>query len=182
MTATCELRWFFDGDCPAAVRARTAELGSALTEERTDHYLLPGARDDLSIKLRAGRLEVKQRTAVGALLRLPGARGRVELWRKWAFLPADADLPTDWLPVHKRRALWPYAPEPAALHAELTELTIGDGRRAWTIGLEAGGDGDREAALRRLAEQLFGRPFPVALTAARACGYPRWLRLRTPLP
>lgn len=98
-----EVRWFFDGALGAAaadVEAWYAGGGAADARRsgplwpdggRTDRYLvLPGV-DDLGIKLRDGRFEVKGRVSdLGARSFAQGMHGRTEHWVKWSHPLKDA--------------------------------------------------------------------------------------------
>ena len=71
MIATAEVRWFYRGPLPAAVRAWFEARGSRMAYQapRRDRYLgLPG--DALNVKLREGRIEIKLRQRQGEVLPL----------------------------------------------------------------------------------------------------------------
>ena len=63
MFATAEVRWFYEGAVSPEV-LEWFEQGELTPEEqpyRVDYYLRLSDRDSLGIKLREGRIEVKQR-------------------------------------------------------------------------------------------------------------------------
>ncbi len=115
MFPTDETRWFFKGAIPTPVTAWFAARGcvSAVQPPRVDYYLRLNDDDSLGIKLREGRIEVKQRTHPGELVRF-GKRtaGWLESWRKWGFGLAEYDASATtserWLGVWKSRRLCVY--------------------------------------------------------------------------
>jgi hypothetical protein len=165
---------------------------------REDHYLQLRDTDTLGIKLREGRVEVKQRVRDQGVFRLQErVTGVVEHWRKWSFqlaaahraLSSIAAPPTAWIPVRKERLLRTYGltvdgsvvpvPAPEALrHACELELTRVDvaGQDWWTLAFEAFGD---ESALQErlllVARHVFAAGEPPALNASESRGYADWL-------
>ena len=72
MLPTTEIRWFFAGDVPAAVGAWFGRAVPAAEPPaaRRDYYLQQAERrDDLGVKLREGRVEVKHLTGACGELR-----------------------------------------------------------------------------------------------------------------
>jgi len=199
MVATAEVRWFFRGALPAAVRAWFEARGSRMAYQvpRRDRYLaLPG--DGLSIKLREGRVEIKLRPQQGEYLRLhPQVTGVLEHWQKWSFALADpAAAPpgisatdSSWLAIDKQRGVARYRVAgnelPVAVAAdvypvqgcevEMVELTAGR-QPWWSLCFEAFGPGRAlPEALAATARQFLGGAEPPHLEAGDSCGYPRWL-------
>jgi len=204
MYATAEVRWFYHGPLPAAVRAWFEARGSRMAYHapRRDRYLgLPG--DSLGIKLREGRVEIKQRQRQGEFLRLhPQVTGVLEYWQKWSFALADpAAAPpgisaTDsfWLAVDKHRGLARYrvagneppmavAPDVYPVQGcevELVEL-YANGQAWWSLCFEAFGQGRAlPEALLATARQFLGGAEPPHLDAGDSYGYPRWLAVLAP--
>ena len=64
MLKSTEMRWFFEGMIPINVTKILKETGLDISENRTDHYFLVQACDDIGIKVRNSRLEIKQRRDV----------------------------------------------------------------------------------------------------------------------
>lgn len=201
MIATAEVRWFYRGPLPAAVRAWFEARGSRMAYQapRRDRYLgLPG--DAQSVKLREGRIECKLRQQQGEFLRLhPRATGVLERWHKWSFALADpeAEPPgisstdTFWRPVDKHRALARYrvaGNEPPAAVApdvypvqgcevEMVELYAG-GQAWWSICFEAfGQERALPEALLATARLFLDGAEPPHMDAGDSYGYPRWLAL-----
>lgn len=109
-----EIRWFFKNNNHYIMEWFSNQgIEFSKTEPRTDFYLpLPG-KEDLSIKLREGNIEIKQRTQspVGHSL-TARAIGSLEHWDKWSFDVEDQDgLSTsitkekgyNWTAVYKER-------------------------------------------------------------------------------
>lgn len=87
-----EIRWF-KSFLDAPIEEWFARHGQHFdqTEARTDFYL-PSDREDITIKLREGNVEIKRRLAEpqqGALL--SDKEGLFELWEKWSFNAAKED-------------------------------------------------------------------------------------------
>ncbi len=201
MLHTAEVRWFFTGELPVAARdwfcqdARPPEAQPA----RVDHYL-PLADAALGVKVREGRVEIKQRQSAPRRERYHAeAVGYAARWAKWSFgMTADANslvsLATaraTWIAVRKRRWSRQYriadygtlSAVPAdkvvawGCDVELTAVEIA-GIACWTLGFEAAGpDATLDKTLRRVAGHVFAQtppPFPLMLEAAHS--YPAWLQ------
>ena len=134
------LRQFFDQRTP----------GQATLEERTDDYLLTG-REDIGVKFREGRLEIKTRNTIPGPRRIGILEGVLEEWTKRGFMPPDGAFShgdSGWVSVCKRRWATLYSPSengaeyqplsdtvPKGVQLEYTELNIG--RDLWyTVALE----------------------------------------------
>ena len=110
-----EIRWFFQENSEIIARWFGIHgLEFQKVSRRTDQYLIPTLKNDLGIKLREGRLEIKQRLAgpeEGSLY--PNCSGFYEQWTKWGFmLPESNSFEPDtlgksehdqWLEVSKMR-------------------------------------------------------------------------------
>jgi hypothetical protein len=203
MFATVEVRWFFEGRVPEGVAEwfRRGVYGPDEQPRRVDHYLRLGETESLGIKLREGRIEIKQRHRPHGVVRFhERAAGLVEGWRKWS-LPlagvgeglAHALVPDSaWMAVQKERSLRNYrlgsggqlVPVPGVAYpgqgcgAELTTVEAG-GAVWWSLAFEAfGPESSLQENLVSGIEHLFARegvPFP--LDARASYGYPRWLAL-----
>jgi hypothetical protein len=198
---TAEIRWFHRGAPPAEVR-RYFEDGEQESRERTDLYLTAPGIAGLGVKLREGRIELKQLTGrEPGSARLPWLNGWIEHHRKWSFSLADADAAagltgapgTDspWIAVEKSRLLQLYEihadgevgqvpdtvsrPGFSGCSLELVSLSV-RGDAWWSLGLEAvGADGRRVGNLIVLltrARQMLALP---PYSVDRSCGYARWL-------
>jgi hypothetical protein len=162
MLESWEIRWFFEGAPPPEVRA-PFKVHAA---ERVDSYVAVG--EDLGIKRREGKLEVKGRIAHrGVVVLSPRCAGHLERWGKWSHDAPDVKLsPT--IDVHKKRAQCNF-PLGAA---ELTQLEI-HGRAWWTLGLEMYGDADLLIA----TATDFVETNALTLHAPASMSYPAWLAM-----
>lgn len=204
MLPSAEVRWFYEGAVPPDVIAwfRRGERQPVEQPRRVDYYLHPRNVDALGIKLREGRIEVKQRQRRQGIVRFhERVSGVVEGWRKWSFalaavhrLPADVGAPpSSWIGVQKQRQLHNYrimgegqlVAVPGedyagqSCHLELTRIQVG-GTRWWSLGFEALGP---ERALGEnltlaVAHVLAQEPVPT-LEGKNSYGYPRWLQVIT---
>ncbi|MGP1382462.1 MAG: hypothetical protein ACTS2F_02825 [Thainema sp.] len=120
MQPSMEARWFWPHQIPAPVRDWWVERNhhypthnfQPTVESRTDWYLRLPQHIDLSIKLREGQIEVKQRICDrGIQLLSPSIHGHVGQWIKWSFPLAEAattiqkrfDQKEQWIAVAKTR-------------------------------------------------------------------------------
>ena len=196
---TAEVRWFAPGPIPDAVAAWFDALGpAAAPASRTDRYLVPVSADEPGVKLREGRLEVKQRVRSLGPEVLGAAEGVVETWRKWGLaLAPHAAAPSaasGWVDVEKTRrlrgfaldaggALAPVPPEDqyadGAVALELSTLVV-EGAAFWSVCLEANGadEAARLGTLRRVGRRVLAAAPEGALPRARSVGYPAWLASR----
>jgi len=200
MYSTVEVRWFLPGLIPPEVSDwfHRNQPKSFAESERVDYYLRITDTDSMGIKLRQGRIEVKQRYRELGLLQLHlQARGLVEQWRKWSFslVGAGYDLSQQpepagaWLAVKKERLLRTYRLSanwqvvPAALDAsgpgcdmELAQVTIQD-QPWWSLCFEAFGEEVKlEQNLLLVASHVLESSRPPLLAAECSFGYPHWLR------
>lgn len=198
MWPTAEVRWFGRGEVPQQVgtwlRAHGLQLHARTP--RTDHYLRLPDVTSLGVKLREGRIEVKQAAGPAAETRFgPRAAGICQRWRKWSFplLPGhEASIalsPNCWVPVRKRRdllclelgadgSLRSLPEEAAPAWGCLLELAGLEtrGARWWSLAFEAfGGEALIDGTLYAVAGRLLeGEAAPV-LEVATSWSYPHWL-------
>jgi len=203
MFPTVEVRWFYHGPIPREVLAWLQKAAPEPDQPpcRVDHYLRLGDIDSLGIKLREGRIEIKQRHGQQRIVRFhEQVAGMAERWHKWSLALAEPEhsLPgilmpaSSWIAVEKERRLCKYEvvgpgqivpvsaqefPEQGCT-VELTNIRAGEAAW-WSLGLEAYG---HEASLRDhlllTAERFFARHgVPRPLGPGASYGYPRWLVL-----
>jgi len=202
MISTLEVRWFCTGTVPPDVLSwfHQGEGQPAEPLPRVDHYLQIADGDSLGIKLREGRIEVKQRQRqLGAVRFHERVTGIVEHWRKWSLSLASQTgnfagmtMPAPgWVGVHKERQLSRYritghrkliAMSPAEYPDQGCDLELtrvrGSGCEWWTLGFEAfGGEANLQEHLSLAAEQLLGAADPPLLPVQNSYGYPRWLQI-----
>jgi hypothetical protein len=199
MYPTIEVRWFQHGQIPPEVRAWYGRIGPLPEEQpiRVDHYLHLPDHDSLGIKLREGRLEIKQRQRQVGVVRFDEQlAGLVERWRKWSFSLAhnEPTVPEPngaWIAVEKRRRLRRYrvtadrqvevaSAEPAqGCELELSRIKAAD-QQWWSLCFEAFGDeATLQENLRQVVNHVLAASEPPILKANASCGYPVWLRLVT---
>jgi len=202
MYPTIEVRWFGAGVPASAMAWWLTREADDLEEEppRVDAYL-SAVGDSLGIKLRQGRVEIKQRQAVyGAVQLGEDVRGIAEKWHKWSFAIARpdrrlADLDFSWMRVKKQRWMRRYgidgsrafllAPvldsDVRTCEVELTRVEFAGGKW-WSFCLEALGrdEGDIRDVLVPVAEHVFEPGHnPPELFEKDSCGYARWLEMRS---
>lgn len=197
---TTEVRWFHEGEIPSSWLPWFEGFPGPWQDEppRTDSYLIIRDTDSLGIKIRQGRLEIKQRLESWDVLKLNDhVRGLVEHWIKWSYeivesndLPAELDqAESNWINVHKLRKLRRYQlgregqlvslPEsvypPDLCEVELTNVWIGQ-QPWWSLAFEApGAKQSSHKVLTTISRQLFGLEGTPKLLASNSYGYPRWL-------
>jgi len=191
-----EIRWFFPGPPDRGLVAWFNQSHTAVgVGQRTDYYLL-GVGEALNVKLREGRVEVKQRRwQRPAFMVNMRARGVMEAWTKWAFDLAEGDEalrvaaqdPACWLPVHKHRRQRTFITEldeitetapgsypSRGCSAELTVLRVSE--QEWhTLAFEAFGAGDLPGRLHSVSDYLLDADLPRSLREADSMGYPAWI-------
>jgi hypothetical protein len=196
-----EVRWFHEGSVPSQVASWFLQLQGDIVDQpcRVDCYLRLLDRDSLGIKLREGRIEIKQRRRqLGALRFHARVIGLLEHWHKWSFeLTQEANsnvakalvADSSWIGVRKARRFRRYrlsggghvvsvsagddASHDCAL--EVTNLLVG-GQKWWTLGFEALGQGSAvRENLVLVARHVFNVEEPPALAARTSYGYPGWL-------
>jgi hypothetical protein len=201
MLATEEIRWFFAGTIPLPVAAWFEACVSDMPAQlpRTDYYLWLAEGDSLGIKLRQGRIEVKQREEAGTLIQLgERAAGRMESWRKWSFELAETEVgvaeTAQWAGVWKARRWCLFVVEengritpapPATIleqgcACELTDVHLaGSPKQWWSLGFEAfGGTAvERREKLLHVAGQFLGQDGAPILDVEQSYSYPKWLHL-----
>jgi hypothetical protein len=204
MFPTAEVRWFTQGAIPSEVLGWFHESGSAFDEQplRVDYYLRIVESESMGVKLREGRLEIKQRYGKPKIVHFSEhTTGRVEKWRKWSFrLAGTSSVPAGlrassnlWIGVRKERKLRTYLVTGTESvisdcdgkiidHGcgwELAKIGIeGIGEAWWSLGFEAFG---REVALRdtllHVAGQNLKKRAAPFFELENSYGYPRWLKI-----
>ncbi len=202
MFATVEVRWFYPGTVPTDVmswyRSRTGR--SEEHEARTDFYFRSADGEDLGIKLREGRVEIKQRQRRWGVVQFGGdVAGQVEGWSKWSFELAQAeealaDIASSaehWVTVSKARRQHSFVLTPernvasvskdvtpqTACVVELASIRVA-GTEWWSLAFEAHGeDAELYQYLITVAEYTFASGASPRLPEKDSFGYPRFLQL-----
>lgn len=199
MFPTVEVRWFYAGPIPTEVLEWFQ--WEAWTPEdqpyRVDRYLRLEGMRSLGIKLREGRLELKQRHRSYGIVHFDERiSGFVESWRKWSFGTTESGARLDillapdssWIDVQKERKLRRYQLAkdgwvvsdlerypPQGCNLELTSIMIG--QRPWySLGLEAFGDEGRLVEdLHTVAQHALVQGAAPTLSHKDSYSYPAWL-------
>ncbi len=207
MFSTVEVRWFHQGEIPVDIQTWFSQIAGKKAEPitqspRTDIYLLQNGNANLGVKLREGRIEIKQRTQeFGNATFASNVVGVVEGWRKWSYLvdPTQTNylsarfLGASWQRVSKERSLYSFQisgqntetvkmPDYSigGCNIELTHIKC-NGEVWWSLGLEAFGDeNSNESKLTIAAKYLFSEEQTPTLSAQNSYGYPHWLELVKP--
>ncbi len=199
MFSTAEVRWFYQGGIPGDVQSWFDHVAEEpiLQPARLDTYLEQPNNSGLGIKLRQGRIEIKQRVReFGKVDFEHKVSGVVESWRKWSFLIAQeqmghlppAILGDSWMQIRKERSLFSFEiidreVKPTSLpdyssggcNVELTLINV-ERETWWSLGLEA--FGDEKTNYNRLeiaAHHVFSKSPRPGLAAQSSFGYPQWL-------
>ena len=202
MYPTLEVRWFMRGSIPKEIREWFARGDPAPihADPRVDQYLRLQRSNALGIKLREGRVEIKQRLHQYGNIRFHRrVTGVIEHWRKWSMpLAATGEsleeilVPqSSWIAVRKERMLRVYRCDAGrqvlpthgeyadrGCHMELTGVQAGE-RVWWTLAFEAYGT---EPSLRGSLVSTMGYVLerdgvPITLEACNSYSYTRWLAL-----
>jgi len=202
MQRSAEVRWFFAGAMPPAMREWFLPEGSPPALTRTDEYLaFPTA--NVGVKFRQGNLEIKSLIEHCGVHRWGSIAGRVQTWVKWGdSAPEVAALRRRVIrqrslvvAVTKARSLRRFSLDrglhempadttrfPAdGCNIELTEIRVGRARH-WTFGFEALARGHPTRItdiLDETAKALFeDRAAPRSsgdFAVANSLSYPEWL-------
>lgn len=163
---SAEIRWFIKGKIPTAVSDWFIGLNNNYVNqpERSDYYLLLKSDDSLGIKLREGKVEIKQlKQFIGQISPGQNIIGNAEKWIKWSFELDQANkilskdlLSNNWIAVKKKRTLVNYGiteenivsqKEPISYKngciTELTSINLNN-EDWWSFGLEAYGEENRQ--------------------------------------
>jgi hypothetical protein len=194
---SAEIRWFFKGVPGSGLESWFRQsLTGVGGGTRTDFYLKRTGKE-LTVKLREGRVEAKQRQWKEAdFVVKRTVTGQMEGWNKWSFDLQEAedcmqlvrDHPEAWLAVRKRRLMRTFITEldeitetqagsfpESGCNAELTFLEAEDSKW-YSIGLEAFGvSRDLRGLLHSIAEFIFDEDFPLLLTSSNSLGYAAWI-------
>jgi hypothetical protein len=200
--ATVEVRWFRPGAVPADVLSwylsRTGQSGEQ--ESRTDFYFRSRDGEGLGVKLREGRIEIKQRQRRWGVVPFGGdVAGQVEGWMKWSFELARAEEvlaniasgAEHWVSVSKERKQRAFALTPdrkvthvsegktpqTACVVELASVRVA-GTEWWSLAFEAYGEtADMDQYLIAVAEHTFASGVTPRLNAEESFGYPKLLQV-----
>ena len=198
MINTTEIRWFVPGKIPKPVDEWFDNCPGEWIDqpERTDSYYRLSGGQSLGIKLRQGRLEMKERSSPSEVFRIQNEiSGLIETWRKWSFELAGDDEVASWetsanklwLAVKKTRKLHLYrltsngtlSPQDSAqgslCQVELTGV-FAQGTQWWSLGFEASGaEAKQQEYLKIVANKLLGHVEGIHLREIDSMSYPDWM-------
>lgn len=201
MFPTLETRWFYPGPIPPDVLAwyHYGERAPEAQPTRIDYYLRLASNDDLGIKLREGRIEIKQRAEQYGVEQLHArVHGLVEGWRKWSFGVSDlgsglGDLTGPrpaWIAIRKARRLRRYGVTdageiiaiagaeiaPQGCNIELAEITL-HGKTWWSLAFETfGPEATLHATFTRVVQHVLRGNTVPHLDADHSYGYAHWMQ------
>ncbi len=131
-----EIRWFqIKSSSQLADWFASFDMSFDNSKERTDYYLPLPDNDNIGVKIREGKIEVKNRLGQPEVVQLaPSVNGNAEYWVKWSFMsPEDDPLvkeilekKQDWIPVRKSRMGVKLIPDLQGKIAVLPLTTMGD--------------------------------------------------------
>lgn len=198
MLKTVEVRWFFPGEIPPAVTTWFISAAPYSVREpiRTDYYLNLLNRESVGIKVRQGRLEVKQRqSSIGRFQIQEGVTGHLESWRKWGVSLGELrgepakEIQNMWLPVIKERRIYCYTLSKGIWQARGGKLGIEEqgceielskinafNRTWWSFAFEASGAANQNNRLLiEAAERFLSLGEPPSMPLTHSYSYPRWI-------
>ena len=192
---TLETRWFYPGGIPSEFELWFGSLDRVeIFPPRIDLYLY-GVGEDLGIKLREGRLEIKQRTAEhGQTLFSPGVSGLLEEWIKWSMAVEGSAFDElseqeSWLAVRKTRQQVSFSLldhgelvpidsrefPPNGGSFELTKVFVLD-QLWWTVGVEVFGKPDKmKEAFNKILRFVLDRGLGWHFDLDYSTAYPGWM-------
>ncbi|MCD4732594.1 MAG: hypothetical protein K8R74_18490, partial [Bacteroidales bacterium] len=197
---SAEIRWFIKGKIPTSVFDWFIGLNSNYVNqpERTDHYLLLKSNDSLGIKLREGRIEIKQlKQYIGQISPGKNIVGNAETWNKWSFELDQAKkilskdlLKNEWLAITKNRILVNYGiteenivsqKKPISYQngciTELTSINLNN-EDWWSFGLEAYGEENRQKDnLVLISHLILNDKGNIRLSLNESLSYPGFIKL-----
>ena len=203
MFPTAEVRWFLKGEVPSNIWEWFYAGGHEPEEQppRADYYLRNIEGDSLGVKLREGRIEIKQRIGQNAVTRFgKHAEGHVARWRKWSFALAEASgvvaelsgSSSRWMGVWKERQLHTYRVTDdqsvenvsgfegmdRACAWEIAKVKVDGVEGAWwSVGFEAfGSEGELWDTLMAVVNRSFLLANAPSFRVEDSCGYPSWLQ------
>jgi hypothetical protein len=198
MLESTEIRWFFEGNLPSEIKKQFEIFHTSdMNENRVDFYLLLMNNDQVGIKLRNSRLEIKYRSEARPF-DFPQSclNGNLERWTRleWndkaAFIEfmsiLDKKELTPWVKVSKKRiqrkfsvnedeelVIQPSSQLSSDFTIEVTELTANN-QTWWCIAVDSFTDKDSLYFSKIINRQITDH-YNVDLKKEWSFGYPHWL-------
>jgi hypothetical protein len=191
MNKSYEIRWFHKGKAPPAIK-HWFEKELYSREYIDDIYLITGLCSNIGIKIRNGKIEIKEQIAEKKIISLSDfAEGTMDVWHKYSFnlMPDQQDNVrslNEWLTIHKIRKIRHinFRDNPTNLQflqfgegcrTELAELKV---LKAdwWTIIFEMYGDKEILVEVFKTATRKFLEGIePGLLTIEKSYSYPEFI-------
>jgi hypothetical protein len=199
MFETTEVRWFYKSTTWPHVEAWFKKgLREATVEPfRVDYYLSMPLEEELGIKVRDGRLEIKRRVQDdGTHSFSDRISGHISTWRKWSFPLGNSDqflesAKEPWIKVGKDRLVRkfsvaehnqideidPRSPAVCGCIFEFARLNVTKDSFWCSIGLEAFGDypGSKRNTVKSVLSKLLDETGGPVLPVDISMDYPSWL-------
>lgn len=194
MSTSFEMRWFLEGKIPTEIKD-WYEQETYQRENIDDKYLISSACSSFGIKLRNGRLEIKEKTAEGIVINITDTiQGKLERWKKTVFglFPNLSEINQEtagWTTVHKIRKIKHYRFEapgeiklvsngqqpPTGCRLELAQIKINHSDW-WTIIFEMSGEENIITEdFSKALKSILGILNLEQLNNENSYSYPEWL-------
>jgi hypothetical protein len=193
-----EIRWFFQGQIPDKLHSILDDSYiQSKWESRSDYYLFIDKCDNIGIKLRNSRLELKwlKKSNIFALSQL-NVDGKIEYWIRWEwndtksfndilqFIHLNKDIP--WVKIDKNRLQQKFNIHDNSLvdvssesvhfdfAFEITQLKAYE-QSWWSIAFDSFLKEKNEYFFTQLIKKYMNNEFQILLKSISSYGYPKWI-------
>lgn len=198
MLESVEIRWFFQGHMPDKLYSIIDNSNiQSKWESRSDYYLLIEKCDNVGIKLRNSRLELKW-LKISNNFNLPqfAVDGKIEHWIRWEwndtksfnevlqFIHLNKDNP--WIKIDKSRLQKKFKIQDDSITElqsesvyfdfaiEITQLKIFE-QYWWSVAFDSFLKERHEYFFTQLIKRYVNREIHPLLKSSLSCGYPKWI-------
>ena len=198
MLESVEIRWFFQGHMPDKLYSIIDNSNiQSKWESRSDYYLLIEKCDNVGIKLRNSRLELKW-LKISNNFNLPqfDVDGKIEHWIRWEwndtksfnevlqFIHLNKDNP--WIKIDKSRLQKKFKIQDDSITElqsesvyfdfaiEITQLKIFE-QYWWSVAFDSFLKERHEYFFTQLIKRYVNREIHPLLKSSLSCGYPKWI-------
>ena len=198
MLESVEIRWFFQGPMPDKLHSIIDNSNiQSKWESRSDYYLLIEKCDNVGIKLRNSRLELKW-LKISNNFNLPqfDVDGKIEHWIRWEwndtksfnevlqFIHLNKDNP--WIKIDKSRLQKKFKIQDDSITElqsesvyfdfaiEITQLKIFE-QYWWSVAFDSFLKERHEYFFTQLIKRYVNREIHPLLKSSLSCGYPKWI-------
>ena len=198
MLESVEIRWFFQGQIPDKLHSILDDSYiQSKWESRSDYYLFIDKCDNIGIKLRNSRLELKwlKKSNIFALSQL-NVDGKIEYWIRWEwndtksfndilqFIHLNKDIP--WVKIDKNRLQQKFNIHDNSLvdvssesvhfdfAFEITQLKSYE-QSWWSIAFDSFLKEKNEYFFTQLIKKYMNNEFQILLKSISSYGYPKWI-------